>query len=344
MIRIFIITLSLFFVSCGSPKLDLPMSDHFDGEVFHNLGEEKLEKSFVEFLKWRLTSKRDDWPKWVNIKQQKVPRQRVKKGEVSVTFINHATLLMQIDGVNILTDPVYSKRTSPFSFMGPKRVKLPGVKFEDLPKIDVILISHNHYDSFDVATLNRLIDRDDPLILMGIGNDYYLDEKNEKKLQIMDWQDSFEFKGLKFIFLPARHWSKRGIFDTNKSLWGAFAILGSKKVYFAGDSGYAKHFKDAKRQFGAFDLSLIPIGAYEPRWFMAKAHINPEEAVQAHLDLGSKKSIAIHFGTFQLTNEAIDDPIIDLEEAKKKYNLKNNEFIVLDQGQSISLLNKSVSK
>ena len=332
-----LLVVTLLLISCNSPRLDLPKSDHFDGEVFHNLGEEKLEKSFVEFLKWRLTSKRDDWPKWVDIKQQKVPKQRVKKGEVSVTFINHATLLLQIDGVNILTDPVYSERTSPLSFMGPKRVKLPGVKFEDLPKIDVILISHNHYDSFDVATLNRLIDRDDPYILMGLGNDYYLDRKNDEKVKTMDWQDNFEFKGLKLTFLPARHWSKRGIFDTNKSLWGAFAILGSKKVYFAGDSGYASHFKAAKKQFGAFDLSLIPIGAYEPRWFMAKAHINPDEAVQAHLDLGSKKSIGIHFGTFQLTNESIDDPTIDLGEAKKKYNLKNDEFIALDEGVSFIL-------
>ncbi len=315
-------------------------SDHFDGEVFHNSGEERSEKSFIDFLKWRFASKRDPWPERVDVKQQKVPMQRVKKGEVSVTFINHATMLLQIDGVNILTDPVYSKRTSPFSFVGPKRVKLPGVKFEDLPKIDVILISHNHYDSFDVATLNKLIAKDDPYILMGLGNDYYLDQKNNKKVETMDWQDGFDLKGLKFVFLPCVHWSKRGLFDLNKSLWGGFAILGSKKVYFAGDTGYGDHFKEANKQFGSFDLSLIPIGGYEPRWFMAKAHTNPEESVLAHLELQSKKSIGYHFGTFQLTNESIDDPIIDLEVAKKKYNLKNDEFIALDQGESIVIYQK----
>lgn len=337
MFKIFILTLLLFISSCGPQKIDLPKSDHFDGEVFHNFGEKKSEKSFIDFLKWRFTSKRDLWPKWVDVKQQKVPKQRVKEGEVSVTFINHATLLLQIDGVNILTDPVYSKRTSPFSFVGPKRVKLPGVKFEDLPKIDAVLISHNHYDSFDVKTLNRLIVRDNPYILMGLGNDYYLDRKNDKKVKTMDWHDNFEFKGLKFVFLPCMHWSKRGLFDLNKTLWGGFAILGSKKVYFAGDTGYGDHFKAANKQFGSFDLSIIPIGGYEPRWFMAKAHTNPEESVLAHLELQSKKSIGYHFGTFQLTNESIDDPIIDLEVAKVKYNLKNDEFITLDEGASFIL-------
>lgn len=338
MTKVIISTIILIFLSsCGSPKVDIAKSDHFDGKVFHNLNEAKLQKSFKDFLKWRFGSKREDWPKWVEIKQQKVLKKRVKKGELSASFINHATVLIQIDGINILTDPVYSKRTSPVSFAGPKRVKLPGIKFEDLPKIDVILISHNHYDHFDVKTLDKLIKRDNPKILFGLGNSYYLGKKNSKNSIEMDWQDEFIFKDIKFVFLPARHWSKRGLFDTNKSLWGAFAILGSKKIYFAGDTGYADHFKQAKKQFKYFDLSLIPIGAYEPRWFMKEAHMNPEESVIAHKDLNSKKSIGIHFGTFQITNEKIDDPVLDLRKAIKKYGVTEEEFFTLQHGESYLL-------
>jgi L-ascorbate metabolism protein UlaG (beta-lactamase superfamily) len=332
-IIITLITLS----SCGSPKVEAKKSDHFDGKVFHNLNEPNLQKSFKDFLKWRFQSKREDWPKWVDIKQQKVPSQRVRDGELSVTFINHATALIQMDNVNILTDPVYSKRTSPVSFLGPKRVKLPGIKFEDLPKIDVILISHNHYDSFDVETLDKLITRDNPKILFGLGNSYYLKKENHQNLVEMDWQDEFNFENLKFVFLPAKHWSKRGLFDTNKSLWGSFAILGSKKVYFAGDTGYSDHFKELQKQFEYFDLSLIPIGAYEPRWFMKKAHMNPEESIMAHEDLNSKKSIGLHFGTFQLTNEKIGDPVEALEKARQKYKLSKGKFLVLKQGESYLL-------
>ena len=322
-----------FLFSCGSPDLRLEKSDHFDGKTFHNLGESKSEKSFKDFLKWRFQSKRQEWPEWVDIKQQKVPNQRITKG-LGVTFINHATTLIQIDGVNILTDPLYSNRTSPVSFAGPKRVKLPGVKFTDLPKIDIILISHNHYDSFDVKTLERLIKRDNPKILFGLGNSYYLKKKYRQNTVELDWQDEFKFKDLTFTFLPTKHWAKRGFFDTNKSLWGSFAIIGSKRVYFAGDTGYSNHFKNIQKQFGYFDLSLIPIGAYEPRWFMKNAHINPEESVKAHLELKSKQSIGIHFGTFQLTNEKIDDPVKDLATALKRNQVDSSNFIAPKQGYS----------
>lgn len=330
---LFAITLTLLF-SCESPDINIKKSQHFNGEVFHNPGEPRLEKSFKDFLRWRFQSKREEWPKWVDIKQQKVPKDRVSYNELSVTFINHATLLIQIDGVNILTDPVYSKRTSPVSFLGPKRVKLPGVKFDDLPKIDLILISHNHYDSFDVKTLSQIIARDNPKILFGLGNAHYLKKKDRKNAIEMDWQDQFNFKDLTITFLPNKHWSKRTLFDTNKALWGSFAIVGSKQVYFAGDTGYGQHFKDIQKQFKYFDLSLIPIGAYEPRWFMKYAHINPEEAVIAHQELKSKKSIGIHFGTFQLTNEKIDDPQKDLATARKKYKILDSNFIAPKQGQT----------
>ena len=324
-------------MSCGAPDLDYPESDHFDGKVFHNLNETKSQKSFKDFLKWRFTSKREEWPEWIEIEQQKIQNQRNAKGDLSVTFINHATVLIQFDGVNILSDPVYSTRTSPLTFAGPKRVKRPGVKFDDLPKIDVIIISHNHYDSFDVRTLERLIKRDNPVILFGLGNSYYLKEEFRAKNIELDWQDEYVFNDVKFVFLPAKHWSKRGFSDLNKSLWGAFAIVGSRQIYFASDTGYSDHFQKAQKQFNEFDLALIPIGAYEPRWFMKHAHINPEEAVIAHQDLKAKKSIAMHFGTFQLTNEAIDAPVKDLEKAKAKYQIADDEFIVLKEGESLAI-------
>ncbi len=294
---------------------------------------QKLQKSFKDFLKWRFYSKRKDWPDWVDIDQQNIKSNRVKDGEIIVTFINHATMLIQIDGVNIITDPIYSKRASPFSFAGPKRVKLPGIKFDDLPNIDIILISHNHYDSFDKKTLDDLIKRDNPYILFGIGNANYLKNKTDKTIE-MDWGDKIKLNKLEFTFLPAKHWSKRTLFDTNKSLWGSFAIIGSKKIYFAGDTGYANHFKKIASDFDGFDLSLIPIGAYEPRWFMKYAHMNPWESVLAHIDLRSKKSIAMHFGTFQLTNEAINDPVIDLKKAMQDLKIKKDDFIILKNGQS----------
>jgi L-ascorbate metabolism protein UlaG (beta-lactamase superfamily) len=323
----------LFIPSCFSPKLNLEKSENFDGERFVNLIPPDEKKTFSKFLKWRFQTKREKWPEWVDIVRTKPEFQIVSEG-INVTFINHTTLLVQIDGVNIITDPIYSDRASPFSFIGPKRVRLPGVKFDDLPKIDVILISHNHYDHFDKETLDRLILRDDPKILFGIGNSFYLNEKNPKNIIEMNWGDEFKFKNLKFTFLSKQHWSKRNLFDTNKSLWGSFAIEGSKKIYFAGDTGYSNHFKNIQKKFEYFDLSLIPIGAYEPRWFMKYNHMNPEEAVQAHIDLKSKKSIATHFGTFQLTNESIDDPVKDLKIAREKYNIKESDFFTLKEGGS----------
>ena len=329
--------LFMFLTGCGSPELNITQSDHFDGELFHNLNEPRLKKSILDFIRWRFFSKRDKWPEYLNIVQQKVPQNRVKNGQVSVTFINHATSLIQIDGVNILTDPIYSERASTLSFFGPKRVKLPGVRFDDLPKIDLILISHNHYDSFDTKTIKDLINRDNPKILFGIGNSYYLGDSLLSNVKEMDWNDSYKFQNLKIVFLPAKHWSKRMLNDTNKSLWGSFAILGSKQIYFAGDTGYADHFKDIQQKFGGFDLSLIPIGAYKPRWFMKAHHLNPDEAVKVHSEIRSRKSIGIHFGTFQLTNEGIEKPVVDLEKARKKYNISNKDFFVLKEGETYML-------
>ena len=321
--------LSLILLSCNNPQS--AKSDHFDGKRFFNpTGQSRTDKTFLDLIKWRFSDKKKQWPEWIKTKQKKVLSKRVKKGDLRVSFINHASVLIQMDGLNILTDPIWSKRASPFTFLGPKRVQLPGIKFEDLPKIDAIIISHNHYDHMDTPTIKRLTKRDKPKIIFGLGNVRHLDKLSKKNSIELDWNEKIKIGELTISFLPCQHWSKRSLIDTNKSLWGAFAIKGSHKVYFAGDTGYGKHFREAGEGFGGFDLALIPIGGYEPRWFMKGSHINPVEAYQAHKDLRSKLSIGIHYGTFQLTDEAIDAPTLAL----KKLVRGGSDFIFLKNGES----------
>lgn len=323
----------IFYVSCSSPYKG-PKSDNFNGEVFYY--KKPLNKSFSDLIKWKITGEAKKWPDYQDYPTSKIEKSRNSRRELSATFINHSTLLIQIDGINILTDPIYSDRTSPVSFAGPKRVRNPGVKFEDLPKIDIVLISHNHYDHLDIKTLKRISDRDQALIVAGLGNDYLLKRKGIQNIKTVDWYQPFEERGIEIQFLPCQHWSARGVFDRNHSLWGSYSIKGEKhSIYFAGDTGYGEFFKEIGDKEGPFDLALIPIGAYEPRWFMKEQHINPEEAVQAHIDLKSKFSIGIHFGTFQLTDEGIDDPLKALNEAKTKYFVDN--FIAPEFGRSYSI-------
>ena len=331
------ICLFLFTASCGAPDLSRVDSPYFDGQQFQNVDGIKRKKSFWKVLKWRLNTKnRAKWPKKINNPQYKIKTKNNKPGELSVTFINHATTLIQIDGVNILTDPVWSERVSPVTWAGPKRHQKPGVAFEDMPKIDLILISHNHFDHMDIETLERFAKRDQSKILFGLGSKYYLKKTSQKNSIELDWNQSHQTNNLEVTFLPANHWSKRTLSDTNKSLWGGFAIEGQHKVYFAGDTGYGNHFKEAYKKFGTFDLSLIPIGAYEPRWFMKYHHMNPEDAVKAHLDLHSKHSLGIHHSTFQLTDEGIKEPREKLETLKKEMNLEF-PFVSLDNGETLTL-------
>lgn len=330
-----IAVLFVLFSSC-STKPSFDPSDHFNGEAFHNIDEGHSEKSFLDFIKWKFFSQKTLWPEFIAIDQKKVPLQRVNTQAAHITFINHATVLIQMNNINILTDPIYSKRASPVGFAGPKRVKKPGIKFEDLPPIDIILISHNHYDHFDIPTIERLIQRDQSLVLVGLHHDHYIQETFKDHIVELDWNEQYLFKEVLFTFLEAKHWSKRTLFDTNQSLWGSFAIEGNKRIYFAGDTGYSQHFKRIQSQFKSFDLSLIPIGAYEPRWFMKASHLNPQEAVQAHLDLQSKHSIGIHFGTFSLTNEGINDPVKALHKAKKSYD-QTISFFTLKEGETYFL-------
>lgn len=329
----------VLLVACSNSPVSKDPSEitaPFNGKTFQNI-EPTPGKSFWDIWKWRLgrwIGDVADWPEKIDNPQFKVRSIRVNEG-VNIVVINHATILIQMNGLNILTDPIYSERCSPVSFAGPKRVVNPGIKWEDLPKIDYVLISHDHYDHLDLQTLKKLWERDKPTTLVGLGLSQLLNGEGISKVIEMDWWQSAQLAGVNITFVPAQHWSRRSLFDTNQTLWGGYVLEGDKRIYFAGDTGHGKFFKMIKNKLGAPDVTLIPIGAYEPRWFMKSHHINPEDAVKAFLDLETTSAIGIHFGTFDgLTDEAIDQPAKDLKKALDSHAVNQERFIVPIFGKS----------
>jgi L-ascorbate metabolism protein UlaG (beta-lactamase superfamily) len=309
-------------------------SDHFDGKLFFNPGVD-IDKPFSELIKWQRHRTPKPWPKWVENKSTPLLRKISKAGELDLTFINHVTFLGQLDGCNFLTDPVFVQRTSPVQWAGPRRVRRPGLELEQLPRIDFIVVSHNHYDHMDLASLDWLIKKFDPLIVVPLGNIKYFRSIGDAKVVELDWWQSHCFNNIEITLTPAQHWSARGLWDRRKALWGGFYIRdGRQRIYFAGDTGYCSHFSAIRERLGPPDLSLLPIGAYEPRWFMKLAHMNPADAVQAHLDLESNQSIGMHFGTWQMTDEGFEDPLIELEKAKALRQIASINFSVLEVGET----------
>jgi L-ascorbate metabolism protein UlaG (beta-lactamase superfamily) len=263
-------------------------------------------------------------------------RRRLGEGEIAITFINHVTYLLQFQGLNVLTDPVYSERASPVQWTGPRRVRAPGVAFEDLPRIDVVLVSHNHYDHLDLGTLARLEHHHAPLVLTGLGNRAFLEEHGLRRVREFDWWDGMRHEVAVYTYTPAQHWSGRGVAGRSRTLWGGFVIeAGGCRLFFAGDTGYWRHFRDLRRRFGIMDVAMLPIGAYEPRWFMRDQHMDPDEAVRAHLDLGARLSIGTHYGCFQLTDEGIDDPLRELAAARRKHAVAEDRFRALETGETL---------
>jgi N-acyl-phosphatidylethanolamine-hydrolysing phospholipase D len=259
------------------------------------------------------------------------------RSEITVTWIGHATALIQMNGLNILTDPVFSDRASPVSFTGPKRKVAIPVQLADLPRIDLVLISHNHYDHLDRPTILQLKAQagGEPLFLAPLGIDAWLKNEGMQKVRAFDWWDQQTVLGMNIHFVPSQHWSSRSPFDRNATLWGGWVVEHQGfKTYFAGDSGISKDFQDIGAKFGGFDVSLIPVGAYEPRWFMKDQHVNPAEAVQIHQDVKSKYSIGIHWGMFDLTDEALDQPLVDLPIALKQAQIPAEQFELFKHGQT----------
>jgi L-ascorbate metabolism protein UlaG (beta-lactamase superfamily) len=313
------------------------LSDHFDGEKFFNptLPQPGSGPSFSSIIKM-LRLKRSKWP--VFVENKAVPRvnEKLAAGGISVTFINHATFLIQLPGLNILTDPVWSNRASPVQWAGPKRVRKPGIAFDELPDIDLILISHNHYDHFDKKTLKKLSRKFNPVVLVAAGDKRLARSTGFKNVHEFDWWEEIQLSpDLKITFAPAQHFSSRSLWDRNRSLWGSYMVsYCGQLIYFGGDAGYCGHFSEIKKRLGAPDLALLGIGAYEPRWFMKNMHMNPAEAVKAHLDLGAKNSVGMHYGTFQLSFEAHDQPLIDLKAAIENEGVPQDSFVTLFEGET----------
>lgn len=317
-----------------------PISDHFDGIRFFNPGFDD-DKKASDIAKWRREAQRAIWPVAVENKPYAKPVARVEGDAMRVTFIGHATYLIQTAGMNILTDPFFSERASPWQFMGPKRVRKPGITLEDLPKIDLILVSHNHYDHLDTRALQKIWKRDHPRIVTPLGNDAIIGNGTGiRNIDTLDWGQSIDAGAAHISLEQAYHWSARGLYDRKKALWGAFIIrTAGGQIYFAGDTGYrdGRIFKEAGMKYVAFRLALLPIGAYEPRWFMADSHMDPTEAVEAHQSLHSAFSLGMHYGTVQLTDEGIDAPVAELEAALDQKNIRRESFIAPDIGEVINV-------
>lgn len=290
----------------AAPHYHGPITDHFDGERFHNPASGwQTESSFIQ---WMLNRQRGYWRNWVDAPPGPPPPRSVGDGELRITFINHATTLVQLDGINILTDPIWSERTSPVTFTGPRRHRPPGIRFEDLPPIDLVLVSHNHYDHLDVATLKRL---SHARILTPLGNAALMRRHGIVATEL-DWWESHG----QITLVPSQHFCARGLTDRDRNLWGGFVIASkSGHVYFAGDTGWGDHFAAIAKRFQPIRLALLPIGAYMPRWFMKPAHIDPSEAVEAHFVLNAQTSMAIHFGCFALGDDGEFEPVRDLQTA-----------------------------
>jgi len=320
------------------------ISDHYDGSTFFNPEPSNRSTtgkrtSLLSLLTARLKRDPAVWAKWpdhVENKAYPAPAGPVAEGNAQITFIGHSSFLIRLPGLTILTDPVFAKRCSPVSFAGPRRVRAPGVALMDLPPIDLTILSHNHYDHMDLKSLRRLKARFPKMqIAAPLGNAAYLAKKGLPGALELDWWQSLTLGETRLTATPARHFAARWLNDRNHTLWAGFMVEHrGAKIYFAGDTGATKFFKEIRERLGSPDLALLPIGAYEPRWFMQVVHMNPADAVQAHLDLNPRQSIGMHFGTFQLTAEAIDQPEKDLALAKTEFSIPEEAFVTLDCGET----------
>ena len=311
-----------------------PVSDHYDGTRFFNPGGTPP-RGFGDLLKWQFGGNRAKWPDMVPLAAQAKPAARVD--DLTITMVGHATMLVQIAGLNLLTDPVWSDRASPLAFAGPKRVTVPGVAFADLPPIDAVLLSHNHYDHLDIDTLRALHAAHAPRVITPIGNDTILrDALPEMHITAGDWGDATQLGPLTVHFEPCHHWSARGMRDRSMALWAAFVIDSPVgKLLHIGDTGFddGRPYRAIAAKHGSIRAAILPIGAYEPRWFMKAQHQNPDEAVEGLLLGGIGHAVGHHWGTFQLTDEGREAPVLALETALKARRISQDRFVALAAGQ-----------
>ena len=315
-------------------------SDHFDParQRFFNPWK-NTDKSFGDLLRWWVTAERRAWPHHVENRRYPPPPASVPHGHAAVTLLGHAGTLIRIGGAVVLTDPHFSPHAGPLGRFGPRRVREPGVGPEALPSADAVFVSHNHYDHLDAASLRWLDRHHHPLFVVPLGLASLLRRLGMQRVVELDWWEGITVGPIEVILTPAQHWSNRAMFDLRRSLWAGCMLRArsGEQVYFAGDSGYAPCFAEIRDRLGPPPVALLPIGAYEPRWFMRDHHMDPEDAVRAHLDLGARTSIAIHHAFFRLTDEGFGDPARELSAALERHGVPPDAFRVLDVGESVTL-------
>jgi len=342
---------------------DTPPRSHHRSDGYQNNYIEFQPRGLLDLLKWKREASRDGLPKPPRTPTPVVApdlafiqgnaRAGVMTMQPAITWIGHATMLAQFGGLNVITDPVFSERVSPLSFIGPKRHVPPGLTLAQLPHIDLVLISHNHYDHLDEASVRALAKQagGPPLFVVPLGIQAWFAERKITNVVELDWWQSHTLTApagpVEVVLTPAQHWSGRGLNDRLKTLWGGYAVFAPDlHFFFTGDTAYSKDFKDIRDHFasrqtpgqgGGFDIALIAVGAYEPRWFMSAQHVDPAEAVQIHLDVNAKRSVGVHWGTFELTDESLDQPPIDLADARRAKGVADENFFLLAVGETRKL-------
>ncbi len=313
-----------------NPYYSGPVTDHFDGVQFHSPGGSPLQ-GIGRLLQWHLAGGKESWPETYPAPRQVKPAPRITGSKFAVTFVGHASYLLQTGGLNILIDPVWSERAGPMNLLGPKRVTPAGIRFDDLPDIDAVLITHNHYDHLDIATLQRLNTRHHPRFITALGNDTIIrSAAPDARAEAFDWGRHAQLSDTVSVHLePCNHWSARGLLDRRMALWAAFIIkTPAGNIYHIGDTGFGDGlvFRAAREKHGPFRLAHIPIGAYEPRWFMSEQHVNPEEAVAIFQASGAAAAIGHHWGAFRLADEGIERPLEALRSALEKSGIDPQRF------------------
>lgn len=343
-----------------------PARSHATADGFKNNYIGSVNKGFSDFMRWQAERREQGLPRPA---LQPTPTQSPNLALVRsypngadsprvplVTWIGHSSVLVQAGGLNTLTDPIFSERASPVQIAGPKRLQPPGIALADLPLIDVVLISHNHFDHLDQASVREIarqsmVAGQPTLFIVPLGLKSWFENLGINNVIELDWWNKYTLRGVDFYLTPTQHWSARGLGDRNQTLWGGFAVFAPElHWYFSGDTGYSNDFADTAARFsernaavqgGGFDLALLAIGGYAPRWFMKEQHINPEEAVKIHFDLGAKRSIGVHWGTFELTDEPLDEPPRELAAARKVQGLTDEDFSVMAVGETRLLTPRS---
>jgi N-acyl-phosphatidylethanolamine-hydrolysing phospholipase D len=326
--------------SCRSDPNYSPMKSHHTGQGFRNNYPHDAKPSFWKWQWERLTKgilPDPDQGYGFEVLKPDLAALSANQERPTLTWIGHATFLLQVGGLNLLTDPHFTERASPLFFGGPRRVVPPAISLADLPHIDAVLVSHNHYDHLDYGSVMRLAKQagGSPMFYVPLGLKRWFANNKIDNVTELDWWDSQNLAGVGFHCVPVQHWSRRGISDTNTSLWCGWVIEApALHVFFAGDTGYSRDFSDIQRRFEFFDLALLPIGAYEPRWFMKFMHVNPEEAVQIYQDLHARYAAAMHWGTFRLTDELLDEPPRRLAAALDAAAIDREKFFVMKHGET----------